>query len=495
MMNEKGNEENLINNDLDSRNTLAINASARPSANSEVEENIEKEKQDIIQEKITPDISSIQLSPYRFVIVVIFFLLNFINGMHWVTFASCGAKFGKFYHLSTIGVDSLSAIYMILYIFTNFPCSYYIDKISMKWGLRISAILIIAGAISKIFLNESLAFAFIGQILTSAFQPAILNSPAKIAATWFAGDSRVVVTSICCLSNTIGVMVGFVIHTFVLEENTVNPKIFKRDFRTYIIIEAAISVAFGLLFIFFIKEKPEKPPSLSQENQTQNRQSFFEDLSQLKKNKNFIYLFISLSCVVGFMNIVATIFNAYMALYKIKDMSASYISAIANIVGIISALIIGLIIDKFKKYRISIMICNIIAIVCYFITMFLMESIKSKNLYLVAGIGYTLIFGACVPIYSSGMDLVCEITYGVGESTSDGIIMIGNQAIGIIGIVITAMFRTYLKKYKWITNAFCICLFLVSLFCLYLVKEDLKRTNDEKEKENEKTIGENETKE
>ena len=68
------------------------------------------------------------------------------------------------------------------------------------------------------------------------------------------------------------------------------------------------------------------------------------------------------------MNIVATIFNAYMALYKIKDMSASYISAIANIVGIISALIIGLIIDKFKKYRISIMICNIIAIICYFIS-------------------------------------------------------------------------------------------------------------------------------
>ena len=495
MMNENGKDENFINNDLDSRNSLAINASSRPSANSQSEENLEKEKQEIKpekeQEKITPDISNIQLSPYRFVIVVIFFLLNLINGMHWVTFAACAAKFSKFYHLSILGVDSLSAIYMILYIFTNFPCSYYIDKISMKWGLRIAAILIISGSISKIFINESIVFAFIGQILTSAFQPAILNSPAKIAATWFAGDSRVVVTSICCLSNIIGVMIGFVIHTFVIEENIVNPKIFKREFRIYMIVEAVISITFGLLFIFFIKEKPEKPPSISQENQILNRQSFFQDLNQLKKNKNFIYLFISLSCIVGFMNIFGTIFNAYMALYKIKDMNASYISAIVNIVGIISAVIMGLIIDKFKKYKNVIMICNIAAIVSSFITMFLMESIKSKNLYLVAGFGYALVFGSILPIYSSGMDLVCEITYGVGESTSDGIIMIGNQTMGIIGIVISALFRTYLKKYKWLTNAFCICLFLVSLFCLYCVKEDLKRTNDEKEK----AIGENETEE
>ena len=61
-------------------------------------------------------------------------------------------------------------------------------------------------------------------------------------------------------------MFGFVIHTFVMEENTVNPRIFKRDFRTYVIIEAGISFGIGLGFFIFFKEKPEKPPSKSQEN-------------------------------------------------------------------------------------------------------------------------------------------------------------------------------------------------------------------------------------
>ena len=41
------------------------------------------------------------------------------------------------------------------------------------------------------------------------------------------------------------------------------------------------------------------------------------------------------------------------------------------------------------------------------------------------------------------MDLVCEITYPIGESTSDGVMMVGNQLIGIIGIIITALLRTH----------------------------------------------------
>ena len=223
-MNDNNNEDNLIeNNEI---NNLAINTSGRPTKVVQFGHNEENEGEEQIKEIEDKDV---KLSPYRFVIVILFFLLNFVNGMHWITFASCAAKFGKFYHLSNLGVDSLSIIFMFLYILTNFPCSWFIDKISMKWGLIISDVSIILGSIIKIFLNKGIAFAYIGQILTGLFQPAILNSPAKIAATWFNEKSRVIVTSICCLSNTIGIMFGFIIHTFKIDENTVNPKIFKRD--------------------------------------------------------------------------------------------------------------------------------------------------------------------------------------------------------------------------------------------------------------------------
>ena len=67
------------------------------------------------------------------------------------------------------------------------------------------------------------------------------------------------------------------------------------------------------------------------------------------------------------------------------------------------------------------------------------------------------------------MDFVCEITYPVGESISEGIIMSFNQIMGIFGIIICDTFRTYLKNYKFMTNLFCIILFIISLISILLV--------------------------
>ena len=478
-------EENLLGN-----KSLAINASGRYSLEVQIGKkegkNVE-EKFGIIGEevgKIEKENHKVEFSYYGIIIVIIFFLLNFINGMHWITFASCAAKFGKFYHLENIWVDMLSLIFMILYIFTNYPCSWFIDKKSMRWGLNIAALSIIVGSIIKIGINISIAFAYIGQIFTAIFQPAILNSPAKIAATWFNEKWRVLVTSICCLSNTIGVMFGYIVHTFIMEENTVNPKIFKKDFQSYLIVEAIITFCSGAIFIIFMKEKPKNPPSNSQINRDYNKdKSIWKEIKYLFKDKNFRYLFISLSCIVGYVNIFATIFNSYMALYKISDTQASYISGVANIFGIITAVGVAAIIDRNKKYTLVLLICNIISIVFYVITTVVLELSKSKYLYIIIGVLYTVVVGSAIPIYTSGMDLVCEITYGIGESTSDGVIMLGNQVFGIIGILITSFLRTYLKSIKFLTNLFCILLFIISLFCLislYNAKPELERSEQDK---------------
>ena len=488
------NEENEIEN----RNEiLKINCDVKSTDNSKLGKNDEinrekkeegisredfKDKNNINENKENESLK-VEFSYYAIVIVIIFFLLNFVNGMHWVTFASCAAKFGKFYNLNNLEVDILSLVFMALYLFTSYPCSWIIDKKSMRWGLNISAILIIIGALLKIFINTSIAFAYIGQIFTALFQPAILNSPAKLSATWFNEKWRVLITSICCSSNTIGVMFGYIVHTFVIEENIEDPKTFKDDFKSYLTLEFIISIVFCVIFIIFMREKPKYPPSNSQINRVINEnKSTFEEVKKLFSIKNFIYLFISLSCIVGYVNIIATIFNSYMDMYDITDTQASYISGIANFLGIITSIIVAAIIDKNKKFTIILLLCNILSIVLYLITIIVLELVKSKYLYIIIGILFSLLIGVAIPIYTSGMDLVCEITYPIGESTSDGVIMVGNQFIGIIGIIITALLRTHLENVKVLSNIFCILLFLISLICLFFLhraKPELKRSKQD----------------
>jgi FLVCR family feline leukemia virus subgroup C receptor-related protein len=362
---------------------------------------------------------------------------------------------------------------MILYPIGCIPEAYIIDNISMRIGLSISSLLLIIGSFLKIFINTSIIFAYIGQFLTALFQPAILNSPGKIAATWFDNKSRTLVTSICCVSNTIGIMFGYLIHGFVIEENTVNPIMWRNSFKIYLLIEFFITLFCGIIFIVFMRNKPKNPPSLSQDNYKPT--SVKEGIKQLKSNINFIKILISLTCIVGCINIFGTIFNSYMALYKIKDSTATYTAAVANLFGIIMALIVGSIIDKYKKYKLVMLICNMLTIIFYIITAILMETVNKKYLGIISFICYTLIIGFAVPIYTSGMDFVCEITYPVGESISEGIIMSFNQIMGIIGIVICDSFRTYLSEYKFLTNLFCILLFIISCISLLFVNSELVR--------------------
>ena len=473
-MKDDSNEEGLLQGDV---SDVRINAiSARPT---------EIPKEEELKNKELPK-TIIQLTPYRFIIVIVYFFLNFINGMHWVTFASCAAKFGKFYHLNNFLVDLFSLLFMILYPIGCIPEAYIIDNISMRIGLTISALLLIIGSFLKIFINNSIIFAYIGQFLTAVFQPAILNSPGKIAATWYNEKSRTLITSICCVSNTIGIMIGYLIHGFVIEENIVNPRMFRDAFEQYLLVEFIITTILCLIFIFLMKNKPKYPPSLSKDNYQPT--SLKEGIKQLKSNINFIKLLISLTCIVGFINIFGTIFNSYMALYKIKDKTATYTAAAANLFGIITALVVGIIIDKFKKYKFSMIICNIISLIVFIITTILMETIKKKDIGLTSFICYTLIVGSAVPIYTSGMDYVCEITYPVGESISEGIIMCFNQIMGIVGIIICDSFRTYLKRYKFLTNVFCIVLFIISLISLFFVNSKLVRTGEDiKQKKEEKS--------
>ena len=139
-------------------------------------------------------------------------------------------------------------------------------------------------------------------------------------------------------------------------------------------------------------------------------------------------------------------------------------------------------IDKTKVYTKILLYCNIISILLYIVTTIILEKVKSKSLYIIIGVLFTLIIGSAVPIYTSGMDLVCEITYPIGESTSDGVIMIGNQFLGIVGIIITALLRTFLKNIKYLSNIFCILLFSISLCCLFLLHRadyQLKRSKQD----------------
>ena len=161
-----------------------------------------------------------------------------------------------------------------------------------------------------------------------------------------------------------------------------------------------------------------------------------------------------------------TIFTPYMAKYNISDSRAAIISSVANFSSIFFAMIGSFIIDKTKKFRLILLICNLSALLIMITFTILLEIVKNLNIIFIFGIIlYSSLVGFLITIHTNGLDYVCELTYPVGESQSGGIIMSMNQISGIGLTYLGQFFIDDIKEHKYITNLLtCTTLF----FCLIL---------------------------
>ena len=282
-------------------------------------------------------------------------LCTFANGFQWVTFSAIASKFGYHYNLESWKVNMFSLIYMILYPFVCLPEGHLVDNYSTRLGIIIASFCTILASGLKLLINQSIFWCYLGQFMASLFQPALLNSPGKISANWFRDDIRTLICTLCCLSDSIGIFIGFLWNLMFIDEQEENSDEYKSQVFNYLLSEFILSFAFCLPSFFIVKNKPDIPPSPSQVEdsrsssvpniQAQNL-TLFESVKLLFKNKRFIYLLISTLFVVGYYNVIGTIINPLFELYSISGNNSSIIYFISNISGMISSVIISKIVDK-----------------------------------------------------------------------------------------------------------------------------------------------------
>ena len=123
--------------------------------------------------------------PYRYVIVAIFSILSFCNGMCWVTVSPISVSIARAYDVPDGIVSIIPMCYMATYVFINFPSNWVLDVRGIKKGIVIGAIFTAIGSGFRCLISTHFAFVIVGQILCAIGQPFILNAPTKIAIRWF----------------------------------------------------------------------------------------------------------------------------------------------------------------------------------------------------------------------------------------------------------------------------------------------------------------------
>lgn len=419
---------------------------------------------------------------YRWFVMIAYCLCVFANGFQWVTFSAIAADFGREYDQPSWRVNMFSLVYMIIYPFVCIPQGWLVDDYSTRLGIIIASACTLVGAGLKLFVNKdgkSLALCFVGQCLAGLFQPALLNSPGKIAANWFRQNIRTVICTICCLADTVGIFVGFLWNLAFIHEGSTGQK-YKDEVWNYMLSEFILNVVFCIPAFFICKDKPEIPPSPSQATDETKKPGLVESLKMLFTNKRFDYLLISTLFVVGYYDVMGTIIDYLYEMYFITGQESSIIYAVSSVVGMVSSLIISWLLDKYKKFKLfMILMCVVGTVFQALFTLLLELSLPEHNLHLnqfaIALVMYSLVNAIVVPFYTAGMNYACEITYPVGESINGGIMMTMSQLSGIGGTFLCDHFINNYKEKRWISNVILLGFFVIACIFVFLFDEKLDR--------------------
>lgn len=396
---------------------------------------------------------------YRWVVLLVYFLLNALMQVQWITFAPITSEAVTFYNVPALQIDLLSLIFMIVYLFVSFPASYIIDTWGIRIGIGIGAVLMGVFGFMKGFYGGNYNMIIIAQIGIAVGQPFVLNSVTKVGVRWFPLHERATQAGISVLAQFVGIIIAMAL----------TPVLFKMyGMEKMLMLYGFATLAAAIIFLIFNKENPPTPPCPAGHDE---RIAIFAGLKHIFKQKDMIYLIIFFFVALGIFNAVTTWIEQIISPRGFTITEAGIAGALMMIGGIIGASTLPVLSDKMRKRRVFIVIASIGAIP----GLIGMTFAGNYGLLLASCLIFGFFLMAGGPIC---YQYCAEISYPAPEATSQGLLMLAGQVSGIIFIfgmdILTAAGAS-----KTPAMLIFIALMIINVFLILKLKESkLVRTDD-----------------
>ncbi len=352
---------------------------------------------------------------YRWIILLLFVLINLLMQLQWITFAPITSEAKQFYNVPALQIDLLSLIFMIVYIFVSIPASYIIDTWGIRIGIGIGAALLgIFGLIKGIY-GASYEMVVVAQIGIAVGQPFILNAVTKVGVRWFPLHERATQAGLAVLAQFVGILLAMAL----------TPILFKAyGLENMLMIYGVASLVGAVIFILFNRERPPTPPCPPGHDQ---RIPVFAGLKHIFKQRDMIILIIIFFLALGIFNAVTTWVEQIVSPRGFTIAQAGMAGALMMFGGIVGAIILPLFSDKMRKRKIF-LVLSMIGVIP---GLFGMTYAGSYGLLIASSsiFGFFLMGGG--PI---GFQYGAEICYPAPEATSQGLLLLAGQISGILFI-------------------------------------------------------------
>jgi FLVCR family MFS transporter 7 len=317
--------------------------------------------------------------------------------------------------------------FMVIYLVAGPVSTYCLDTKGFRYTLLIAAWLNALGAWVRYagefaaHSSTNLGFQFLGTVLASLAQPAILGCPTLLAANWFGDNERATANTIGSIANPLGIAIGSVLSPILADD--------AKQMKLLMLVFAIPATIGAVLTQLTLHDKPPSPPSASA---AEINDTFFNGLKKVIKNKPYLILLVAFGCGVGVFNAMTTLMGQIVAPNGYDDDAAGMFAAALVGVGLVGAGAAGAILDKTKAFLPMIRIAFVCATVT-FILFALVNKPDNGTLIGVASGGMGLFCFAVLPV---ALELGVETTFPVNEGTSSGFLWISGQLFGTIFILL-----------------------------------------------------------
>ncbi len=389
---------------------------------------------------------------YRWIMLVVFMLVVAINQLLWITFASITGDAARFYGVSDLSIGLLSMSFMIVYIVVSIPASWIIDTYGVRVAVGIGAALTAVFGLLRGVWAANYTLVLIAQIGIAIGQPFILNAITTVAARWFPERERATASGLGSLAMYLGIFLGLALTPYLMLHFGIG---------SMLVIYGVIAVLAAVVFFILARERPATPPCPPG---MEVRSLVFDGFKQMFRQRNFILLLIIFFIGLGAFNAITTWIEDIVRPNGFSSTQAGIIGGLMIVGGILGALVLPTLSDRFRKR-----------------TPFILLALSGATLGLVGiayGTSYWLLLTASFvmgffllsagPI---GFQYGAEITYPTPEGTSNGLLLLMGQISGIAFIFAMDSFRSPQTGSMTLSLVVLIGLMVLCLVLAFFLKE------------------------
>ena len=432
------------------------------------------------QNSLTAGTPNLRVYKSRWLMLLLFCLTTMLNGSTFVGLSAVVDIVAPFYKVSSVNIEWLSNMFMVIYIFVAMPSAYAMSKYGVKTIIIVASGCGAAAASLQYggYKQRSYMFVVIGQIFAGVTYGNILQVPGRLSAIWFPPHERGISTSIGVFMNILGVAIGFVQPTHMIPDTKNFAKV-ENGLRMFFLGKMVFAVLVFALTAFCFKERPPTPSSHAQLEGSIEELGFKESLKMLVKDCNFIIMAqaygIYYALYVGVCVVVSPlVLWKYESVRSDVSEQIGWMGFTCNISAVVSCYIIGIILARTSKYKAVAIFLNASSMLLWLAFIMILTRTKSFE----ALFAIYAVYGAVgIPYFASGVEQAVEMTYPVPEGTSSTVILFLGNLYGF-GLILGFGYLLQ-QQYHMVTGYLILALYGLATLLLCIAKTELKRSKAE----------------